>query len=210
MKRTELSEIDVSTLLLPYGVRLDAQLYGKMTIYLSMLLQWNQRMALTTITDPSEVLRFHFGESLFASTAVGLEKGRLADVGSGAGFPGLALGMANPGLMVTLIESNFKKVVFLSEIIRKLDLENVRVVRSRMEGLSPGPESFDVVTSRAFGQFEKFLQWSRAVLVGRGRVALWVGRDDAGSISRGFGWDWMGALPIPNSEQRVILVGSPK
>src|SRR5579863_1760181 len=125
---------EVAQRLEPYGVALGGNLRAdKITAYISLLLRWNKAISLTTVTDPGEILRFHFGESLFASSFLDLKNGRLADVGSGAGFPGLPLAMANQSLNVTLIESNAKKAAFLSEVTRSLELQDVTVARSRME-----------------------------------------------------------------------------
>ncbi len=77
--------------------------------YITMLLAWNEKVNLTAIRDPLEILYRHFCESMYAVTAVPLQAGRLADVGSGGGFPGLALKIARPELQVFLIESNVKK-----------------------------------------------------------------------------------------------------
>ena len=74
--------------------------------YIEILARWNKVISLTRVMEPLDILRFHFGESLFAVENVPIREGRLADVGTGAGFPGLALGMAVPKLKVTLIESN--------------------------------------------------------------------------------------------------------
>ena len=97
-----------------------SELCERIRTYISLLLRWNQSISLTTVTNSDEILRFHFGESLFAASAFSLENGRLADVGSGAGFPGLPLAMLLPDLNVTLIESNAKKFTFLSEVVREL------------------------------------------------------------------------------------------
>src|SRR6201984_1016753 len=88
--------------------------------YMAMLLAWNEKMNLTAIRDPLEVLYRHFCESMYAVAAVPLKTGRLADVGSGGGFPGLALKVACPELQVTLIESNVKKATFLAEVVREV------------------------------------------------------------------------------------------
>jgi 16S rRNA (guanine527-N7)-methyltransferase len=194
----------------PYGVVLDSYLYEKIASYIKVMMQWNQKISLTTVTEPSEILKFHFGESLFAASAVNIQNGRLADVGSGAGFPGLALAMANPLLEVTLIDSNAKKAVFLSEVTRRMGLNNVKVIRSRMEEFFPGPSTFDLVTSRAFGQFDELLAWSKSVISDRGNLALWVGDTDAKVIAKKSGWDWQEPRRIPKSEQRYVLVGTPR
>jgi 16S rRNA (guanine527-N7)-methyltransferase len=205
-----ISQDQAADALRPYGVVLDTHLYKNIVIYTSVLTQWNQKISLTTITEPSEIVKFHFGESLFAVSAANIQDGRLADVGSGAGFPGLALAMANPRLEVTLIDSNAKKAAFLSEATRKMGLKNVKVTRSRMEELSPGPSAFDFVTSRAFGQFDELLAWSKSFLSDRGKLVLWLGHTDAKAIGHEGGWDWQRTLRITNSEQRYLLVGIPR
>src|SRR5216110_1331374 len=83
--------------------------------YIKILLTWNEKVNLTAIRDPLEILHRHFCESMYAAEALSLEKGRLADVGSGGGFPGLALKIIRPGLQVFLVESNIKKVTFLGK-----------------------------------------------------------------------------------------------
>src|SRR6266481_5921411 len=81
--------------------------------YINILLTWNEKVNLTAIRDPLEILYRHFCESMYAADAVPLEHGRLADVGSGGGFPGLPLKILRPDLQVFLIESNIRKVTFL-------------------------------------------------------------------------------------------------
>jgi len=90
--------------------------------YIKILLSWNDKINLTAIRNPVEILYRHFCESMFAGVSVPIERGRLADVGTGAGFPGLALKILRPSLQVFLIESNLKKAAFLAEVIRVLGL----------------------------------------------------------------------------------------
>ena len=80
----------------------------KVAQYMQLLLEWNQSFSLTSVTNPSEILSRHFGESMFATSIVPIRQGRLADVGSGAGFPGLAIKIMRPELDVVLIEPNKK------------------------------------------------------------------------------------------------------
>src|SRR5713101_6682500 len=96
--------------------------------YIEILLAWNEKVNLTAIRDPLEILYRHFCESMYASVAVPVENGRLADVGSGGGFPGLALKIIRPNLDVFLVESNIKKVAFLAEVIRELGLRGAQVL----------------------------------------------------------------------------------
>lgn len=209
-----LSNLRIAAILDEYSIATDGEsvLIEGIQSYMSLLLQWNRSISLTTITDPEEIVRFHFGESLFAASCVPIRDGRLADVGAGAGFPGLPLKMLIPSLDLLLIESNAKKAAFLAEVARRLGLDRVRVFRSRMEefGAKLGAESptiFDFITARAFGQFDRLLAWSSAHLSASGRLVLWLGRDDLDSISRGDRWTWAEPVQIPGSKRRFILSG---
>lgn len=111
-----------------------------------LLVLWNRRLNLTSLTDPATIVKRHFGESLFVASRLRLERGSLADLGSGGGFPGFPIAVANPALEVTLIESVGKKAAFLKEISR--GVTNVRVLRERFEQVD---EQFQWVVSRAVG-----------------------------------------------------------
>ena len=205
----DISDDNIKSVLQEYGVVADQALCWNIRTYTSLLLRWNRRVALTAVTDPMKILRFHFGESLFAASAVPIEDGRLADIGSGAGFPGLPLRMMRSDLKVVLIEPNSKKATFLSEIIRQLDLDHVSVFRGRMEDIRAEEPVFDLVTARAVGRHRDLLVWSRAHLRD-GKLVLWLGEEDASIISRLSGWTWTSPLRIPGSIGRYILVGSPR
>jgi len=204
-----ISDQRISELLDPYGFVPSKSFSDGVRTYISLLLRWNQRISLTTVTDPIEIIKFHFGESLFAISAVPIGDGRLADVGSGTGFPGLPLAIANANLNVTLIESDTKKYTFLSEVVRELNLKNVHVVRERMEELPSDHSCFDYITARALGQHEKLLKWSAGRLSDLGKVVMWLGEADSKRLSKEPGWQWATALRIPASERRFLLAGSP-
>src|SRR5215470_14487145 len=117
--------------------------------YIGVLLAWNDKVNLTAIRDPLEILYRHFCESMVAGLSVPVENGRLADVGSGGGFPGLPLKILRPGLHVFLIESNLKKATFLLEVIRELGLRDTQVLVRRYEELGEELAPLDFVCSRA-------------------------------------------------------------
>jgi 16S rRNA (guanine527-N7)-methyltransferase len=204
-----LSDTEISDSLALYGAATNAVLCERIRAYVSLLLRWNERISLTTVTDPQEILKFHFGESVFAVPSVPINFGRLADVGSGAGFPGIPLAMLVPELQVTLIESNLKKSAFLSEVIRTLDLPHVSVLRSRMEDLQSNLPPFDFITARAVGAFDDLLAWSASTLTASGKLILWISGQDAAEIARTPGWSWREPIRIPGSRARFLLIGSP-
>lgn len=176
--------------------------------YIELLLRWNRRISLTTVTKPEEILRFHIGESAFAAAALPIDHGRLADVGTGAGFPGLPLKLVQPELDVLLIESNSRKAVFLREVVRVINLDRVEVVRSRAEEMSLTIPPFDFITARAVGDHEGLLSWVSGRLSPAGRVILWIGEEDEEIISKKSGWNWSDRIHIPGSRSRYILHGT--
>src|SRR5260370_32098157 len=125
--------------------------------YIKILLTWNEKVNLTAIRDPLEILYRHFCESMYAAEAIPLKNGRLADVGSGGGFPGLPLKIMRPDLQVFLVECNIKKVTFLAEVIRELGLTGAQVLARRYEELGEEVAPLDYVCSRALGEFPAFL-----------------------------------------------------
>src|SRR5712691_10380807 len=176
--------------------------------YIAIVLKWNEKISLTAIREPIEILYRHFCESMYAAAAVPLERGRLADVGSGGGFPGLPLKIIRPDLTVFLVESNVKKATFLAEVIRDLGLTDARVLVSRFEELGEEVAPLDVVCSRALGDFASFLGWAASPQVGTKQTLLWLGGRDLEEVRALPGWSWAEPTSVPKSLQRFILLGS--
>lgn len=197
----------IAAALRPYGFSPSAAACEKIRIYISLLLRWNQKISLTALTTVPEILQVHFGESIFATSSVPMRGSRLADVGTGAGFPGLPMIIAQPNLQLLLIEPNTKKCAFLSEIIRALDLD-VEIARGRMESALAGRIELDYITARAVGNWDEILgagnHLSRA-----GKLILWVGELAVADLtSRGRKcWSWKDPIKIPGTLKRFILVG---
>jgi 16S rRNA (guanine527-N7)-methyltransferase len=178
--------------------------------YIQILLTWNEKINLTAIRDPLEILYRHFCESMYAADAVPLEHGRLADVGSGGGFPGLPLKIIRPDLQVFVVESNIKKVTFLAEVIRELGLTGAQVLARRYEELGEEVAPLDYVCSRALGEFPAFLEWASSQQIAAKQVILWIGARDLPEIQQVHTWDWREPIPVPQSLRRLLLVGTRK
>ena len=119
--------------------------------YMNMLLEWNEKINLTAIVEPKEVILKHFIDSLTINKYL-KENATLADVGTGAGFPGIPLKILRPDIKVTLVDSLNKRINFLNEVIEKLNLEDIVIVHSRIEDFGKNKsyrEKFDYVTARA-------------------------------------------------------------
>ncbi len=189
-------------------------LFLQIPIYLDLLLRWNARTNLTAIRAPEEIITRHFGESLFAAQQIfpagnspesNAPAATLADVGSGAGFPGLPMKLWATQLQVTLIESHQKKATFLREVIRALKLTDVEVQATRAQQIT---QTFDTVTLRAVEHFDQILPIAAKLVRPGGRLVLLIGEDQipaAGSLLPSFKWD--NPYTIPNSQRRVLLIG---
>lgn len=119
--------------------------------YMNLLLQWNEKINLTAITEPKEIILKHFIDSLTINRYL-KENSKLADVGTGAGFPGIPLKIVRPDLKITLVDSLNKRINFLNEVITRLNLKEISTVHSRIEDFGKNKEyreKFDFVTARA-------------------------------------------------------------
>jgi len=202
--------------------------------YIDILLRWNARINLTAIRDPEEIVTRHFGESLFAarnlfpaaerrqSAAHGASRGadraeasaaeqrkklRVADVGSGAGFPGIPLKLWAPEIELTLIEANHKKATFLREIVRVLTLTDINIQDARAETLPPA--SFDAVTLRAVERFETVLPTAAGLVAPNGRLALLISANQLPTLET-YLPSFRQAIPVPNSKARILQLCEPK
>lgn len=202
----ELQPAAIRSELAPFGIGASDDQARQIALYVKTLLFWNQRINLTSITRTREILQRHFGESMFGAQFLDRTSETLLDVGSGAGFPGLPLKILRPSLHVKLIEPVTKKAVFLSEVVRLLELSQVEVIRARMEDIRDALAA-DCITARAVGDLSGMLSWAGRVLNVGAQTLLWLGQDDAISAGGTAGWSWSDPAPIPLSRNRVVLSG---
>lgn len=127
--------------------------------YMKFLLEWNEKINLTAITDEKEFIIKHFVDSLTIDKYI-KRKGKLIDVGTGAGFPGLPIKLFHEELSVTLLDSVRKKVNVLNDIIQKLDLKDIEAVHSRAEDFAgDNREDYDVAVSRAVANMSTLVEY---------------------------------------------------
>ena len=129
----------------PFGL-LSADQLSLLEGHYQLLLRWNRKINLTRITILREVVEYHYCESLYLARSLPPRRLRIADIGSGAGFPGIPVAVYRPDCSVDLVDSNQRKAVFLTEAVRQLGLGNVRVIPRRAEQVT---ESYDWAISRA-------------------------------------------------------------
>ena len=204
-----LDELRLRHLLEPFGLDL-TPIQAEQTLgYLHLLLRWNEKINLTAIRNEAECVTRHFGESLYVSSHLRLH-GSLLDIGSGAGFPGLALKIVFPELSVTLLEPVTKKRAFLKEAARVCGFDHVTVSGDRLEELaaaSPAP-TFDFATMRAVGNLDALVPLAAQSLKPGGSLLLWLSHEQASGLTTiDSGLTWQDPLPIPLSRTTEVWRG---
>jgi 16S rRNA (guanine527-N7)-methyltransferase len=152
---------------------------GQFRRYESLLIQWNQRMNLISHSDEKRIVSRHFIESIGLISAIKFPlRTRVADLGSGAGFPGIPLKLVRPDLDMILVESVRKKILFLRQILEELELPDIQVIQGRMEVLARELFPLDFVVSRAVGDLATLTQWSLPALAdSKGKLVVLKGGD---------------------------------
>lgn len=146
-----------------FGVILDSKKIERLNAYGNLLLEWNEKINLTAITEPEAVLYKHFYDCiLFLKHCKVKENASLIDVGTGAGFPGMVLKIVRPDIKVTLLDSLNKRLVFLNEVISSLSLDGIETVHMRAEEAGKAKlyrEKFDISTARAVAAMPVLLEY---------------------------------------------------
>lgn len=140
--------------------------------YMQLLIEWNEKMNLTAITEPKEIILKHFIDSITILKEI-KDGESLVDVGTGAGFPGIPLSIMNPSLKITLVDSLNKRLIFLQEVVNQLKLENVEIVHARAEEFGQNKkyrETFDIATSRAVANLSTLSEYLIPLVKLNGRV----------------------------------------
>ncbi len=162
-----------------FGLDLTDQQVQQFTRYYELLVEWNEKINLTAITAEEEVIDKHFLDSLSGAQVFSVTEGmKILDVGTGGGFPGMALAIAFPEAQVCLMDATGKKVRFLEMTASELGLKNVTAVQGRAEEMAHDPayrEQFDLVTSRAVAALPVLLEYMAGFVKPQGQIAAYKG-----------------------------------
>ena len=200
--------------LLAIGVEPSEALLAKFRRYFELLVEWNEKMNLTSILDEEGVYEKHFSDSLLPLKNVGFAGKKVLDIGSGGGFPGLVVALVCPSAEVTVLDATAKKFIFLKEVCKELGLANVSFVNGRIEDRPVPPDSFDIATARGFAALPIFLECAAPYVKVGGTVLAMKGASyeeewkEAEALSRTLGLKLVRVdlEELPNAGKRANLV----
>lgn len=187
------------------SLALPATAVPRLLDYLALLQHWNRHYNLTAVRDPQEMVTRHLLDSLAVLPWV--RGASLADLGAGAGLPGIPLALAEPARHVTLVDSNGKKARFMRAALRELGIDNAEVVEARVESLRG---RHDCITARAFASLPDMLQWGAHLLAPGGYWLAMKGRypaDELAALPAGFALERAVTLDVPGLDaERHLLI----
>ncbi len=188
---------------------LSPQAHARLSSYLDLLEKWNRVYNLTSIRDRATMQSHHINDALVVLDYLPDRADlRLLDVGSGGGIPGIPLAIARPDWYVTLVESNQKKVAFLTQAAIELELRNVRAIATRIEELHVEPP-FDVAISRAFADLATFVRLAAPHVAQDGILVAMKGvlpRDEISAVPSGIRVEATPSLTVPDLDAERHLV----
>ena len=195
------------------GIELTEEQLIKLNSFYKLLVEWNEKINLTRITEEEDVYLKHFYDSLTIAKVVDLStKKTLCDVGTGAGFPGIVLKIVYPNLKITLVDSLLKRVNYLNTIIKDLGLENIQAIHSRGEDFK---EMFDIVTARAVANIEKLLGFTMHLvnkdglfIAMKGNISEEMTESVINKINKKYKIEDINSflLPIENSNRSLVVI----
>ena len=167
------------------SIKLNEEQIQKFYTYMNLLMEWNEKINLTAITKPEEIILKHFVDCLTISKYIETNS-KLIDVGTGAGFPGIPLKIYRSDLKVTLVDSLNKRLNFLNEVINSLKLENIETIHARAEELGRNKgyrEKFDIATSRAVANLSTLSEYLLPFIKVGGKCICMKGADIDGELN---------------------------
>lgn len=200
MKNENLKSL-VSEIGIDYGISLSPEQLSRSISYISLLRRWNLRISLTSVKDDAELIRHHLFEGFFTDMSLPFPVKSIADIGSGAGFPGIPMHIMHPERETYFVEKSLKKTTFLSSVLRELDLSGQVINKNAEEaGIWPGVE---LATVRALKLSDQALD----LLFNSGVILLLL--EGRTSQLEGKPWTIMLEKECPFSENRILRICKP-
>lgn len=214
-----MTETEFINQLKEHGIELSTEQIGQFKTYFEMLVEWNQKINLTAVTEMKEVYLKHFYDSITPLLYADIEEGAsLCDVGAGAGFPSIPMKIVRPDLKVTIVDSLNKRITFLNELTTVLGLDKIHLVHDRAEtfGQYGQRHMFDVVTARAVAQLNVLAELCLPLVRTGGQFIVMKGKKAMEEIEEAeFALDLLGGdikkinsltLPEEESERYIIVI----
>lgn len=152
---------EIKSLAAIQNISINNEQINKLHTYMNLLIEWNEKINLTAITEPKDVILKHFIDSLTIQKYI-KHNDKLIDIGTGAGFPGIPVGITNSSANITLMDSLNKRINFLNEVIKALDLKNIKTIHARAEELAKNKtqrEQYNIATSRAVASLNVLIEY---------------------------------------------------
>lgn len=211
---------EFSNLMIDYGKEINIvfteEQLQKFYQYMNLLIEWNEKINLTAIVEPKEIILKHFIDSLTIIKYIELNKS-VIDIGTGAGFPGIPVKIMREDLDITLLDSLNKRIHFLNEVIQKLELKNITAIHARIEEFAKNKqyrEAFDVATSRAVANLTTLSEYMLPMVDLKGMAICMKGSEINEEISKsknsikllGGKIDKIEEFTLPKSDNRRNLI----
>ncbi len=187
---------------------LDSGVQRKLIDFLSLLVKWNRAYNLTAVRQPEQMVARHLLDSLVIGPF--LQGPRILDVGTGAGLPGIPLALAYPDYQFTLLDSNGKKIRFVTQVVAELGLANVDVIQSRIEAFQPAGR-FDTITARAYASIAELVTQTSRLLADKGQFLIMKGVYPVAEVEAmpaGYRLEAVRELEVPklDAERHLLIV----
>ncbi len=189
-------------------LELDPDVQGRLIDFLHLLVKWNRAYNLTAVRQPEQMVTRHLLDSLVVGPY--LNGRHILDVGTGAGLPGIPLALAYPDRHFTLLDSNGKKIRFVTQAVAELGLANVDVIQSRIEAFQPD-QRFDTITARAYASIEELVRQTSRLLAAGGQYLVMKGVYPVAEVEAmpaGYRLEAVHRLNVPklDAERHLLIV----
>lgn len=193
-----------------YGFQLHPEVIERLAIYLNLLLKWSSKYNLTGLSDPVEIVRTLFAESIYSSFLLDAKESPILDIGSGAGFPGMVLSLHHSERSLYLLEPRSKKASFLSAARRELNLIDVTIIRKRLENCvrADFPKPPRLISMRGIADQGRLLEMAAPFVCSPHKIMLFVSSKQRVDVTTQLSQFRFQSYPIPWRQEHCVLLGA--